>query len=192
MTMLMIKETVYFLAVLLFLLSSCSKDKETKPGGDKPQENFVRDLNNGNISTGQPSGIAKPIYFSLQKHSEVKANAEWDLAFTGLANTLIVSNSKVGTWMKILNADYDKIDRKPSLSYSEAESGNIANAENGWYKYDVQTHVVEPIKGKTIFIRTGNGRYYKIKMISIYEGAPAYPTSSDKTTFLTFQYAELK
>gem|GEM_PF-1998914 len=192
MTMLMIKETVYFLALLLFILSSCSKNEEPRSEPDKPQDIFVRDLNNGHFSTGQPSGIAKPIYFSLQKNAEAKADGDWDIAFTGLANTLIVSNSKVGTWMKVLNVDYDKIDRKPSLSYSEAESGNIANYENGWYTYDVQTHVVEPIKGKTIFLRTGNGKYYKIKMISIYEGAPAYPTSSDKTTFLTFQFGELE
>lgn len=170
---------------------SCSKNEETKPSPKERPDIYVRDLNNGEITSGQPTGIAKPIYFNLGSQQTVAAGSDWDIAFGGIANTVISSNSKSGTWMKVLNVDYASIHSKPSISYDESESGNIASYENGWYIYNVRTHVVEPIRGKTFFIQTAKGKHYKLKMISIYKDAPEYPTSMDKATFLTFQYCAL-
>lgn len=179
-----------FLTLLIScIFCSCSKNEETKPTPKELKDIYIRDLNNGEVTSGQPTGIASPIYFNLESQQTVSAGSNWDIAFGGIANTVISSNSKAGTWMKVMNADYATIQQKPSITYDESESGNIASYDNGWYIYDVQTHVVEPIRGKTFFLQTSKGKHYKLKMISIYKGAPEYPTSMDKTTFLTFQYS---
>ncbi|VTP97871.1 hypothetical protein [Sphingobacterium daejeonense] len=141
---------IIFLGVLV--LSACTKtdSHEVNP---TPTDIYIRDLNNEKILNGKPIGNSEPIYFSFDKKSKVDKEKDWDIVFSGLANTLIVANSKNGTWMDVANVDYEGIKSKPSLKFNLSESGNAGSSTTGWFKYDIITHIVEPIPGKTIFIK---------------------------------------
>lgn len=40
---------------------------------------------------------------------------------------------------------------------------------NGWYNYNQETHVVSPIAGKILVVRTHNGKYAKVEILSYYK-----------------------
>ncbi len=181
----------FFLLFLGCLAGGCSKGNPSPEPPAIGKEQYVRDLNNGTSVTGRPEGNAAPIYFSLQENKVMQKDDNWDIAFSGLANTQIISNSKANVWMEVLNSPYEKSQSKPSLPFNQSTSGNVAYGEQGWYIYDVLTHVISPVKGKTIFVKTGNNRVFKIMMVSIYQGAPEFPTKEDPVTFLHFKYQEL-
>lgn len=177
--------------IALFSLLSCSKEKQPEKARTLPVDTYIRDLNNGTTTIGQPDAISKPIYFSLLLKKPVASHEDWDISFGQKANTAIMANTKNGTWLHTANIDYDKVSSRPSLTYKETQSANGSTSASGWYHYDANEHIVTPLPAKTIFIKKGNGQVYKLAMISIYKGAPKYPTTASQSTFLSFKYAEL-
>ena len=59
---------------------------------------------------------------------------------------------------------------------------------NGWYNYNFATQVLSPIPGRVIMVRTADGRYAKVSMISYYQGAPDTPSADNTSRFVTFDY----
>jgi hypothetical protein len=59
---------------------------------------------------------------------------------------------------------------------------------NGWYNYNFATQVLSPIPGRVIMVRTADGRYAKVSMISYYQGAPSTPSADNTSRFVTFDY----
>lgn len=174
---------------IIVVIASCKKT-EALIEESSPVDIHISDLNNGEEITGEPSKNSEAIYFDLSAGKEVAVLDSWDIAFLGMANTTISANTKAGTWLQIANVDYDQVNKRPSLNYELAAIGNGSTNPNGWFSYDTNTHLVSPIKAKTVFVKTETG-IYKLAMISIYKGAPQYPSSTDKAPFLSFRYARL-
>lgn len=176
----------------LILLFSCKNNDDVENPNASPQDIHVNNLNGGTIGEqGSKPGLAETIYYSLTQVRQVAAADNWDIQFSGVANTDIVANSDANTWLYVANTDYDLIRSRPSVNYNLIKSGNGSTDANGWYSYDITTHIVTAIVGKTVLIKTNEGRVFKLNMRSIYENAPVSPTRESEWPYISFRFAEL-
>ena len=131
-------------------------------------------------------------YFSFSSGSLVTENDSWDIAFKG---TTIITNSgvsgsgtaaaviKEGTFADITQAPADtefKEDTNTSLAIPNGSG-------NGWYNYNPSTHAIIPIPGKIIIVKTNDGNYAKVEIISYYKDAPSDLTGAE-SPYYTFNY----
>lgn len=144
------------------------------------------------------SAVTKPNtynYFSLTTGSEVSADDaktnKWDLAFSG--TTILVNGGTSGPGQGgavVLEKPFDSLSETPKDGYkTDGALGNAiaGGSGNSWYKYDMSVHAILPIVGRTIVVKTAEGKFAKIEFISYYKGAPEeVPTEESK--YYTFRY----
>ncbi len=129
-------------------------------------------------------------------------DVDWDIAFRG---TSIIVNGGVslGTTDEpqrsgeaaayIANGSMATVKDVNINSFKQDSDSGYAiptGSENGWYKYaGPPTHLITPIPGKIIVVKTSNGRYAKIEILSYYKDAPANPDiTTDESRYYTFNY----
>ena len=129
------------------------------------------------------------------------ATSKWDVAFRG--TTIIVNggkNRKGNASVQLVDGAFEDLatapidgyntdnqvdDRKPvPTSYAiQDQSGK------GWYTVDPLTRLIAPIPEKIIVVRTSDGRYAKMQILSYYQNAPATVNSlTDLDRYYTFRY----
>jgi len=139
---------------------------------------------------------------------EAKAqDNRWDVCFSGIYNSYITFNNGTiqdtpgyeGTGkggMVVLDALFDELDEAPSNETFDAfmaeqtSSGwhDFPVGHKGWYFYSLQSHIMSAISGVTIVIRTGDGKFAKLEMKTLYLGNPESPTVNTPTPYFTFRY----
>ena len=154
----------------------------------KPEIKVIKDFN----AATKPNTYN---YFSLVTGAEVsqddaKTN-KWDLAFSG--TTILVNGGTSGSGQGaaiVVEKPFDTIMEAPKEGYkTDGGSGNAiaSGSGNSWYKYDMSVHAILPIVGRTIVVKTAEGKFAKIEFISYYKGAPEdVPTEESK--YYTFRY----
>ncbi|WP_316789164.1 HmuY family protein [Pedobacter frigoris] len=195
------------LLVAAVLFTSCTKE-EIKPELEDTKSTVIKDLP-GDVGNTVASGKEfEPFYFSLKTRTKVdpakKLTTEWDIAFTKEYNSLVVANNgtKQGTpgyggngvgAVVIVEKPYNQVTQAPSAAEFENKQipgfGWDAGNGVGWFFYDLKTHIAVPIKNRTFVIRTAEGKYAKLEMVSMYKGAPA--TVSDlnwPAPYFTFRF----
>lgn len=144
------------------------------------------------------SAAAKPNtynYFSLVTGLAVSEDdaktSKWDLAFSG--TTILINGGTSGPGQGgavILEKPFDSLSEAPKEGYkTDGASGDAIASGSGssWYKYDMSVHAILPIVGRTIVVKTAEGKFAKIEFISYYKGAPEeVPTEESK--YYTFRY----
>ena len=189
------------LAVAFALLFTACDDSSTGPNGGE-ESSKVETHTVENISTGS-RGAAQIAYFSLCENTLVQdsASTEWDVAFS---RTTIYTNSEASgpgnSGAIVLDQSFDATTVAPSEGYNVDTQAGLAiptGSDNGWYNYNSSTHLITPIEGKTIVVRTADGEHYaKLKIISYYKDNP--DLSSDEfannpdnypSGYYTFEYA---
>ncbi|MCF6279748.1 MAG: HmuY family protein [Flavobacteriaceae bacterium] len=127
---------------------------------------------------------------------------EWDIAFRG---TTIIINGGIsfgatdepirtgesavyiasGTLASVTGVDVDLLIQDSITGYAILTGSN-----NGWYTYaGAPTHLIAPTPGKILVIKTRNGRYAKIEILSYYKNAPSNPDAFvDEDNYYTFNY----
>ena len=182
------------LAVLFITFASCDDDKNDIQLLDVASENI------SNLAAPQTGGQGQPISgvfakFDFSTGLSTTSETEWDIAFRG---TTIIINGGVSSGATdeparngnaaayITNgimAGVTSVD----TSLLVEDSLNAHVLEN-WYTYaGPPTHAINPTPGKTLVIRTRDGKYAKVEILSYYEnGAP----NADFTNyrFYTFNY----
>ena len=145
------------------------------------------------------SAVTKPNtynYFSLTTGAEISAEDaktnKWDLAFSG--TTILVNGGTSGPGQGgalVLEKPFEALSEAPKEGYkTDGPSGNAiaGGSGNSWYKYDMSVHAILPIIGRTVVVRTAEGKFAKIEFISYYKGAPEeVPTEESK--YYTFRYS---
>jgi hypothetical protein len=198
---------VLLLMTTIAILSSCTK-KEIKPELRDTKSRVINDLP-GDVGNTVGSGNEFiPFYFSLKTGAKVDPSksktSEWDIAFTKEYNSLLVANNGgaagtpgyggTGTAIFIIvEKSYDQVTQAPSEAEftSKGISGFGWDSGNGvgWFFYDLKTHIAVPVRNRTFVLKTAEGKYAKIEMVSMYKGAPA--TVSDlnwPAPYFTFRY----
>jgi hypothetical protein len=193
--------------LMLTAMSACTKE-EVKPVLADGISTVVADLPgdvNNTVGSGKPF---TPFYFSLSANEKVDSTqqktANWDIAFAKEYNSYISINngtneSSFGSGgpgkgaLLAVNQSYDKLTTAPSdeeftkngITSAGWDSGN----GNGWYFYDLKTHIAIPVKNRTYVLRTADGKFAKLELVSMYKGAPKVVTDLTwPAPYFTFRY----
>ncbi len=186
---------IAFVSLFGLLLTSCSKDDPTEekeeevPAGIEAvvYKNLPGDVDSKNI----------PGYFSFETGAVVDASKaetnEWDIAFIG--TTIYVNGGTSGPGVgaaQIVSGTFESVTKAPESGYKQDSEAGYAiptGTGNGWYSYNMLTHVITPIAGKVIVLKTAKGKYAKLEIISYYKDAPTSPNAlTDKNRHYTFRY----
>ena len=179
-------------------LTGCSKDKDDESGSTvTPVEaKTISDLN-----------ATTKVYINLKTGATVsaaEANAtNWDLSVLGEGRTLVlgVNSGTNGTGTagaQIVETGFDDLAEAPAEGYlagTEAIGDYLK-----WSTYTGSTttpnHAILPKPGLSIVVRTADGKYSKIQIVSLYQGNPntsteAFANLATRPAFgyLTFRYA---
>ncbi|MFD2571103.1 HmuY family protein [Spirosoma soli] len=149
--------------------------------------------------TGQAIGSTnKFTLFSFRENKQVpntdSATNKWDIGFRG--TTVIVNGGPIrsgqgGAYLH--TGTFEELTTIPtSATFAQDQSPTqlaiTTGSGKGWYNYNQTTNVVSPIPGKVLVVRTGEGRYAKMEVLSYYLNAPATPDPTSKQRYYTFRY----
>ena len=132
----------------------------------------------------------------------------WDVGFRG--TTIIVNGGSSGPRSgsaQIVNEIFASIGESPESGYiTDGENDNCpmiqtpagpvpgstlaicTGSDNGWYNYNPSTNIVAPIPGRTILLRTAEGNYAKMRILSYYKDSPSEPTAETPSRYYSFQF----
>lgn len=208
--MTMIKIKSFLSALLLFTtavtFTSCNEDDPTPdPVVSTTISNLAADPSTGfNPTTGAPIGsTGKFTFFSFKTGAVVNntdsATNKWDLGFRG--TTIIVNSPTSGpgtSVVQIVSGIFDELNDAPADGYkSDDKNATIKYAiptgsGNGWYTATGGAPgtptIVKTIAGKIIVVKTADGRYAKMEILSYYKDAPPSPTGTEPSRYYTFRY----
>ncbi|WP_245326147.1 HmuY family protein [Hymenobacter wooponensis] len=202
MTQLFSRFTLMALAGPTLLFNACSKDdndNEVKPAEALKTEtasNLAPAPGTTNPTTGQPGTPRHYAFYSLANKSTVaytdSATTKWDLAVRG--TTILVNGSSSGPGQGgaiVKEGLFSEVTTAPTTDYKQDTPTAKAiptGSGNGWYNYNSTTHVVAPIAGRVLLIRTATGKYAKVEIVSYYKDAPATPVGTEPSGYYTFRY----
>ena len=130
------------------------------------------------------------VYFDLDEGRELKTDEaldtnQWDLAFQRFTVTTNGGGGNPAGQVRVAvlaNTRWEDVSAAPSGGYQQDASETVFNgAQGGWYSYDLVKHRLEPRESLLYVVHSGQGRYFKLRMLSYYDsaGTPAR---------LSFQY----
>lgn len=180
-------------------LAACSHDKPVAPAPVPPLA--TETVSNLPAGVSMPSGSGQPAMGSQYTLYSFATNAivpnadsatnKWDLGFRG--TTIIVNGGISGPGQagaQVQTGLFSEMDTAPETGY--AQDAPTAKAiptgpGNGWYSYNASTHIISPIAGRVLLIRTATGKFAKIEILSYYKDAPVAPTATSVSRYYTFR-----
>lgn len=194
-----ILKSAAILAVSLFF-ASCDKDDDAAVQQDPALE--VTKVSN--LYAPQSGGQGQPVTgdftkFSFSTGTTVTSGDNWDIAFRG--TSIIVNGGFAGTGEPVKNGTasiatvtgvFSEITSAPAGSeFKQDAEGAYAiptGSGNGWYSYNPANHVISPIAGKVFVVKTHEGKYAKMEILSYYQDAPANPAGTEPSKYYTFNF----
>lgn len=192
-------KTIKILVILAIFVgfSSCKED-------DEPVVLQIESETVSNLYAPQEGGQGAPISgvftkFDFTTGTTTTSDTDWDIAFRG---TSIIINGGVsygatdeperngegaaylatGTLASVESVD---------VSFLEQDSVN-GYVLSDWYIYSgPPNHIIAPIAGKILVIKTRDGKYAKIEILSYYKDAPEVVTleiATNDARYFTFNY----
>lgn len=115
--------------------------------------------------------------------------AKWDIGFKG--TTIIINGGKLRKGQGGITIGEGTFDQfltvSDTLNFAVDSEESLAlqsGSGNGWYSYSMTTHEILPIKNKILIIKTGEGKYAKVEILSYYKDQD----SANETRYYTFRY----
>ncbi len=188
-----------YLVVLVVALAACKTASDPEPV--ILQATTIRDLpadpTTIDPATGPRPGTGRFTFFNLRTGLVVpntdSLTTNWDLGFRG---TTIIVNGGTGrrgnAGVIIRQGLFNEVLEAPESGFAQDNPPTgfaIPNtASNGWYNYDAPRNLITPIAGRVFIIRTADGRFAKLEILSYYRGAPAVLDANSASRFFTFRY----
>lgn len=131
---------------------------------------------------------------------------DWDIAFTGPYNSEVYVNNALHpfnpgyggnaehTAVVLIQRPYETVTAAPSDEEFDASDVNKigwASSENsnGWFRYSLQTHIMQALPNRTYVMRLPDGKYAKLQLINAYKGNPEAVTNMNwPAPYYTFRY----
>ncbi len=189
------KRAFLFILISLFIVS-CGKDEKNDPTAPPVSVDLpIRTVANLQADTANTGRFT---FFSLRDSTIVpnsdSATTRWDIAFR--ATTIIINGGPIrfgqGGAVVLTGTDFNTLETLPETGWrvdSSATSLAIpVGSGRGWYNYNQQTNIISPIPGVVLGIRTADGRYAKLQILSYYLNAPTNPGPNDRARVYTFRY----
>lgn len=185
------------LLALVVFTASCSNDDDNADNETIPAVQTVKATN---ISARD--GFTK---FSFSENKVVTTD-KWDIAFSG--TTIIVNGGgkfnpenaeepeRTGQGaISIVSNAFASVTTFPEATTFKQDAATAyaipTGSGNGWYSYNMNSHLITPIAGKVFVVKTHDGKYAKFEIVSYYKDAPATPDplNLEATKYYTFNYA---
>lgn len=145
---------------------------------------------------GRPVGTGAYTFYSLRDTHVVSesdsVSTKWDIALRG--TTILVNGGLAGPGsgaIQIIEGLFEEIRTAPELGWrvdTETTPAVTPGSGSGWYSYNPAIMVISPIPGRVILVKTANGLYAKIRILSYYKGMPETPTAESESRYITFEY----
>lgn len=194
-------KNVFAFLCVLGVMSACQRSKEDNPAPIAVVQT-VRDLPadpTTNGGTGQPQpATGRFTLYSLRENALIpngdSATMRWDIGFRG--TTIIVNGGAVrsGSGGAYLHTGlFEELRQIPENQFFNTDQSPTqlaipTGSGTGWYLYNPASNWISPIAGRVLVIRTGDGRYAKVEILSYYHGAPSAPSPSAVARHYTFRY----
>ena len=158
----------------------------------------------------RPAETKKYTFFSFKTGqivtvSEPNKSALWDIGFQGTNIIVNGGTGRAGVGGAIVQQGvFDEIKEAPATGYTQDDDssnqfaisgrefiqGVTTPTNNWWFNSGSRTStIVSPIAGRVIIIKTADGRYAKMEILSFYKGAPAVVNNLvDLDRHFTFRY----
>lgn len=183
-------------------LVSCSKSDPTPAVLTATTvSNLAADPPSGgyNPTNGQAIGVTKKFtLFSFKTGAQVantdSATTKWDIGFNSTSIIINSGTSGPGTaGAQVVTGVFADLTAAPEAGYFVDNKNTPFYAiprgsGNGWYSYNASANIITPIAGKFIVVKTADGKYAKMEILSYYKDAPATPTSSSVDRYYTFRF----
>ena len=168
-------------SVIALMISACSTEV-VEPPAPTAGEIPVRTYNNLPADTANTMNFT---YFRFSDSSIVSGNdttsANWDIAFRG--TTIIINGGPVRTGnggaIIYRNSNFDSVSIAPETGYAydttDTQLAIPTGSNNGWYSYDFANNYIAPIQGTVLIIKTGDGKYAKVEILSYYKDQNPQP-----------------
>lgn len=190
-------KSILVVAIVSLVISSCSDANEPTlaPVETKTATNIYAPVTT-DYTVNPPTEAGEFAKFSFKTGLLVTDNS-WDIAFRG--TSIIVNGGseiglvdeptrtgvgalalETGTFSGIITAPEDANFKQDAADTYALTKGS----GNGWYSYNPTNHLISPIAGKIIVVKTNDGHYAKLEIISYYKDSD---TSSD-SGYYTFNY----
>lgn len=194
------KHSIIYGLLATVLLFSCSKDNAPTvvPVETKTFKNLAA-APTVNATTGQPQAPTSKFTFFSLRTGEVIANTDsttdkWDLGFRG--TTIIVNGGTIRTGkggLYIHTGLFDEFKEVPAtatflVDESTTKLALTPASGQGWYNYNAMANIISPIPGRVLVVRTGDGKFAKVEILSYYKDAPATPDQNSVARHYTFRY----
>lgn len=191
---------VAFLGLSLFACKDDENVVTVLPVRSETVRNLAADPTTGvNPTTGQPLGTTGKFTLFSFPNNQAVANADsatnkWDVGFRG--TTIIVNGGAIRAGQGgayVHTGTFEELTTVPtSATFAQDQNaGSLAipaRSGAGWYNYNQATNVISPIPGRVLVVRTGDGKYAKMEVLSYYQNAPATPDASSVQRYYTFRY----
>lgn len=182
---------------MALFVTSCKDKTEPATEDTKLEEKTVANIDSKNEDESYD-------YYSLEEGKEVAASEQntttWDIGFrsTQMSTDIVVNNGDFGPGKAevavVENAGaFDEITEVPA----DAKFGTTIAPT--WYTYTGNNggmepqHAIVPNAGTVFFIKTANGKYAKLKILSYYKDSPTPLTNKESLDptlggYFTFKY----
>ena len=135
--------------------------------------------------------------FNLETGLTTSSNTDWDIAFRG---TSIILNGGISLGTNdepertgdaagyIVDNTFANVSSvNTELLEQDSDEGYVLT---DWYTYSgPPNHLITPTPGKILVLRTHDGKYAKIEILSYYKNAPEDPDAfTDEARYYTFNY----
>ncbi len=177
------KTIKFFTLLTLFIaFTSCNKDDDTT-ALEAVETKTITNLKaeqKADYTTNPPTISGDYIKFSFETGATTTSD-NWDIAFRG--STILVNGGEATAEDQLARTGKAAIyitsgtlasieEVKVSLLKTDSSVNGLAittGSGNGWYNYNPKTHIISPIAGKVIVVRTNNGNYAKFEILSYYK-----------------------
>jgi hypothetical protein len=196
------KKILLIIVISICTLISCQKKNEDT----QPQTNLmVQRVDNlaadptTNTGTGQPQpATGKFTLFSLKDKAIIpntdSTTNKWDIGFRG--TTIIINGGTIRTGQGgayIHTGLFDELKQIPdnqifNTDQSTTQLAIPTGSGTGWYNYNPLQNWISPIAGRVLVIRTGDGKFAKLEILSYYRDAPNTPSTTAVSRYYTFRY----
>ena len=188
------RKQLSLLFLIVLIMASCTKktaEEDLPQASSNTQTFLVHNLAADTGNTGHHT------FYDLVNNTVVplsdSATTNWHIAFLKTGILLNGGTSGPGNTMAIVQSGiFDEMMEVPTTGYKKDEAGSRAidsGSGNGWYNYNDETHIISPIPGKVICIKTTEGYFVKLEVLSYYYDAPAQPELTTPSAFYTLRYS---
>ena len=203
------KNGLILLSTTLMLFFSCSKDDNNPPQDNQADSVLSSNLHAPQITdyTQNPPLASGPfVKFDFSSGDITNSDSDWDIAFRG---TTILVNGGTATGIEeaperngiagayLVNGLFSEINDINTQGFIQDGPNGLAiptGSGNGWYTYDSSLAAIYPIPGKVLVLKTADGKYAKMEILSYYKDAPEIITQDialEDLRYYTFNYVYL-